>query len=114
LHTIRHWQRPGEGDGKAASICSIAGASLRSVRVPQYNIGPYKDEPEFHDLLLAPARSDWVCETCPNHQDRLEMAGRLHAARHEVVFTHGDIAPHNVLVLNDGRASALPDWEAAG
>ena len=114
LHTIRRWRRPSEGDNKATSICSIAGTSIRSVRVPSHSIGPCEDGAEFNDLLLAPARSGWVRISDPDYEDRLAKAERLHAVRHEVVFTHGDISPHNILVLDDGSVSALLDWEAAG
>jgi hypothetical protein len=114
LRTIRRWQQPGPGDGKAASICSIAGTSIRSVRVPAHSIGPCRDEAEFNFLLLAPARSDWARTSWPDYENQLAKAERLHAGRHEVVFTHGDISPHNILVLDDGSVSALLDWEAAG
>ncbi|KAJ2925333.1 hypothetical protein H1R20_g11795, partial [Candolleomyces eurysporus] len=30
------------------------------------------------------------------------------------VFTHGDIAPRNILVSKSGRILALVDWENAG
>jgi aminoglycoside phosphotransferase (APT) family kinase protein len=114
LHAIRRWRQPGEGDSKAARICSIAGTSIRSVRVPSHSIGPCEDEAEFNGLLLDPARSDWARESWPDYQDRLAKAEKLHADRHEIVFTHGDISPYNILVLDDGSVSAVLDWEAAG
>jgi aminoglycoside phosphotransferase (APT) family kinase protein len=63
---------------------------------------------------IDPAQSDWARESWPDYRDRLARAEKLHAGRHETVFTHGDISPYNILVLDDGSVSAVLDWEAAG
>ena len=39
---------------------------------------------------------------------------KLLTVKHDIVFTHGDLAPRNVLVLEDGTVSGLIDWEYAG
>lgn len=36
-----------------------------------------------------------------------------HDIVHPIVFTHGDLAPRNIMV-NDGRIAAIVDWETAG
>lgn len=35
------------------------------------------------------------------------------AHKHEIVFTHGDFRPPNIIV-KDGRVSAIIDWELSG
>lgn len=33
---------------------------------------------------------------------------------HDIVFTHADLAPRNVLIGENGQVSAILDWEDAG
>ncbi|KEZ43895.1 hypothetical protein SAPIO_CDS4070 [Scedosporium apiospermum] len=46
----------------------------------------------------------------PVHQDIYEA---MHRTDHEIVFSHGDLAFHNILV-RDGHIAAILDWEYAG
>jgi thiamine kinase-like enzyme len=37
----------------------------------------------------------------------------MHAEDHRIVFTHGDLALHNIIV-KDGHVNAIIDWEFSG
>jgi aminoglycoside phosphotransferase (APT) family kinase protein len=43
----------------------------------------------------------------------VEVAERLRKMRHPIVFTHGDLKHHNIMVL-DGHISGFLDWESVG
>ncbi|SPQ21779.1 a4c82a13-a3d1-47be-8447-19bb477f167b [Thermothielavioides terrestris] len=58
--------------------------------------GPYKNEDDFNSILQCGALPDVA-----------------HRAGHKIVFTHGDINMHNVMV-KDGKLSGIVDWECAG
>ena len=107
--TMRHWPSPWEPPGR---ICSVSGGSIRSVRVPKQFIGPYETEKEFNNYLMAPA---WHCPDRPEGywKERQAAANKLHSKPHQIVFTHGDINPGNIL-LHEGHVSAILDWESAG
>ncbi|OAX78622.1 hypothetical protein ACJ72_07068 [Emergomyces africanus] len=68
--------------------------------------GPFNSEKLFNEFL--------VSDISPKAPEML-----LHYARHalddnhEIVFTHSDLAPRNILV-NEGRITAILDWELAG
>lgn len=49
-----------------------------------------------------------------NFESRIARVNQLDSLTHDIVFTNGDIAPYNILVVEDGRISGLIDWEAAG
>ena len=70
---------------------------------------PCLDEAEFNSRLIEPADS-----TMSEFEGRMARVEVLHSQKHEVVFTHGDLAPHNILVMGDGRVGGLIDWEATG
>jgi aminoglycoside phosphotransferase len=107
LGVMRNWPHPWGGD----RICSVLGTAIRSVRVPSHSIGPYESQAEFNDRLISPARrgdksQEWF-------EEKLEFAKRIRSVHYEVVFTHGDLKDHNILV-HDGHISGFIDWESAG
>ncbi|ODM23959.1 hypothetical protein SI65_01549 [Aspergillus cristatus] len=69
--------------------------------------GPFDNERQFHQFLFS--RS---LDTVP---DRLRyFATSSFKEDHEIVFTHGDLAPRNILVDEDGHVRAVLNWENAG
>jgi len=80
----------------------------------QYNddlpAGPFDTETEFHDLIISAYHSRWG-ESRPKFHTYLRS---LYRDNHRIFFTHGDIAPRNIMVLDDGRISGIIDWEYAG
>jgi hypothetical protein len=107
LGYIRSWGR--HPYSSSAPICSIIGTSIRSIRVPFKTMPPCSDQAEFNRRLLE--RADTSIDDYENRRARIL---ELDSLTHPIVFTHGDLAMHNILVLYDGRISGLIDWEAAG
>ncbi|KAF2463567.1 kinase-like protein [Lindgomyces ingoldianus] len=108
LRVMRNWAHPWGGE----RICSVAGTAIRSVRVPDHSVGPYESESEFNDHLISTA-SDHGFSSQDLFEEKLACAKRMQSMHHAVVFTHGDLKHHNIMV-HDGRISGLIDWESAG
>ena len=70
--------------------------------------GPYNTVAEFHAALIKAMRAvrsnPWVDMVAGFVQSLPE---------HEIVFTHSDLAPRNIIV-KDGKIAAILDWELAG
>ncbi|KAF2785466.1 kinase-like protein [Melanomma pulvis-pyrius CBS 109.77] len=112
MHTMqsamRSWPHPWGGE----RICSVVGTSIRSVRIPGHSIEPCKSESEFNDHLLSVASEhDFPCRS--QFEQKLACVRKLHSVRHSIVFTHGDLKHHNIMV-HDGHVSGFIDWESAG
>lgn len=68
--------------------------------------GPFDSEQEFNKFVLG-----YLIKSLPNILRHYAESGLLD--HHEIVFTHGDFAPRNILVEGD-RVTAIIDWEFAG
>ena len=112
LGTMRGWTRTLRDDEPA--ICPVSEPCIRSIRVPEKVLGPFQNEKDFNDALIAPALPDYVRAEIPQYDEKMAKVERLPSITHDIKFTHGDFMPHNILVLKDGRISALLDWEASG
>ncbi|KAH3953589.1 hypothetical protein HBI24_120970 [Parastagonospora nodorum] len=92
---------------KTKLIGSCAGGKARDCRrYTDYSGGPFKDETEFN--------SSFYFDLLENTPSPIRRA--LHQQirnDHRIVFSHGDIAQHNILV-KDGEITGLLDWENAG
>lgn len=70
--------------------------------------GPYDSEASFTQGIITALNntleSGWTNTVCA-------MVGAL--SDHQIVLTHGDISPRNILV-RDGKVVAILDWEMAG
>ena len=107
FETIRSWPNSW-GD----RICSISGESIRSIRVPNHRIGPCESEDEYHDYLIG-AASSHSFGSREEFERSMAAARQTQTLQHPIVFTHGDLANHNILV-HDGHVSGIIDWESAG
>ncbi|KAF2677762.1 hypothetical protein K458DRAFT_349534 [Lentithecium fluviatile CBS 122367] len=108
LQIMRKWFHPW---GKE-QICSVLGTAVRSVRIPSHAVEPCESESEFNDHLFS-SISSHSFETREMFEETVEIAARLRKMRHPIVFTHGDLKHHNIMVL-DGHISGFLDWESAG
>ena len=88
-------------------VCALNGEALRDSRITSTGpVGPFKNEADFNDFLI-----DWA-EPYMDPEWLPEIRAQMRDD-HRTFFTHGDIAPRNIMVEN-GRVSALVDWEQAG
>ncbi|KAJ8108269.1 hypothetical protein OPT61_g8289 [Boeremia exigua] len=88
-------------------IGSCSGGLAYDTRLyTQYSGGPFSDEATFNSSFyfdLVHTVSDGI-RTALSKQLRTD---------HRIVFSHGDIVQHNIMV-KDGRTTALLDWENGG
>jgi Phosphotransferase enzyme family len=108
IQVIRKWKTPWGG----SRICSLPGTSVRSVRIPNHSAGPLESEEEFNEHLIKPAWSGGFSSEL-EYENAIDQVKMLHKLSHQIVFTHGDLQHHNILVQG-GRITGFPDWESAG
>ncbi|EFY84946.1 Phosphotransferase family protein [Metarhizium acridum CQMa 102] len=108
LDVMRGWKDLRGGK----TISSLLGTSIRSVRIPNHFAGPFESEEEFNEYLIRPSwAGGFPSEEAYN--DALSLAKGMGKISHKIVFTHGDLKPHNILVKG-GRIIGFLDWESAG
>jgi thiamine kinase-like enzyme len=106
VEAIRSWRSP----WGSRRICSAIGTEIRSTRVPFHKMGPFDNELEMNEHLRYPA-----CRYQTSQEEferNLSTAKQMDNLTHRIVFSHGDLQSHNVLV-HDGHVSGILDWEAA-
>lgn len=92
-------------------ICSIIGGPVFDHRICTSGpYGPYDDEAQMNIQIRR-----LTLEECQRYlsAEENDLLSRADAIRHSLRFTHGDIAPRNIMV-REGKISALIDWECAG
>ncbi|KAH9922961.1 uncharacterized protein B0H18DRAFT_1182825 [Fomitopsis serialis] len=95
------------------SVCGVDGQDIRSARVPDWYVGPCADASSFYDKIEVPANPPWWDGLEHEYPGHVTNFRRLYSMSHAVVFTHGDLMPHNIMV-KDGHITGIIDWEAAG
>ncbi|KAJ6784054.1 hypothetical protein PWT90_00341 [Aphanocladium album] len=83
-------------------IASASGSRLQDPRASTGGCGPYHTEAEFNRQI---ARG--------REQDLMQKLPHAYSREHQVVFTHADLFPSNILV-DAGRLSGIVDWQFAG
>jgi aminoglycoside phosphotransferase (APT) family kinase protein len=87
-------------------VGSCSGGTVRDCRqYCDYTGGPFSDEASFNPFYF-----DLVRTTPDPIREALRQQLR---DDHRIVFSHGDLAQHNILVKN-GQITGLLDWEYAG
>lgn len=108
MDVMRSWPNPWGRD----RICSVSGTSIRSLRVAMHIMGPFENEQQLNEFLV-----DGTCNegslSASKFEESIATVKENLAIPHRIVFTHGDLMHHNILVHN-GHLSAILDWEAAG
>lgn len=90
-------------------ICSILGGPVRDFRLRYEHVGPFEDEDDFN---RRGARFNKDFEYLPA-EGMPQLVAAAHSIRHDIVFTHGDLATRNVMV-DGATVTAILDWECAG
>ncbi|KAI8989889.1 kinase-like protein [Trametes punicea] len=89
------------------AVCGLGGAPIVDSRITSCGpVGPFLNEDAFNDRLVQ--TSALYIPQADLSQIRARMRGD-----HAIVFTHGDIAPRNIIVDGD-KIAALIDWQQAG
>lgn len=85
-------------------ICNSMGGGILDWRIPdsQREELRFSTESEFNKYL-----------TDPFWNEIRKRAAVSHDVQHDIVFTHGDLNPRNILFEN-GKISGIVDWENAG
>lgn len=109
LRAMRAWRSP----FNETRICSAAGTSISTQRVPGHGMGPVETERELHEYLLSPASSHGF-DSAEEYEKMLALAKRIFNMPHGILFTHGDFKAHNILIDKDDNLSGFLDWECAG
>ena len=95
------------------SVCGIDGGSVRSHRVSGRLIEASPDIQSFHRELLVPASIKWWEGKEDKFREHVANYDKMFTLPHNIVFTHGDLMHHNIMV-QDGHITGIIDWEAAG
>ncbi|KDB23753.1 hypothetical protein H109_04315 [Trichophyton interdigitale MR816] len=85
-------------------ICNSQGGGFLDWRIPdsQNEELRFRSEADFNKYL-----------TDPFWEEIRTRAAKSHDIPHEIVFTHGDLNPRNILAEN-GKITGIVDWENAG
>lgn len=90
----------------SATIGSCNGGPVRDCRrISEYVGGPFADEQSFNEFVF-----DLVRTTPTGIRNALKKRLRTN---HRVVFSHGDLCQHNIIV-KDNQIKGLLDWEYSG
>ena len=87
-------------------IGGIHGTPAVDIRMVRREGGPFSTEEQFNQFL----RSGMILAAPKIYRSMLEGAMKKD---HDIVLTHGDISPRNIIV-NDNQIVAILDWESAG
>jgi aminoglycoside phosphotransferase (APT) family kinase protein len=85
------------------AVCSVLGGCVGDYRLNYEPSGPFRDEAHMNLQLRYLA----ALEDCA------EDVKSAHSRSHPIVFTHGDLAPRNIMVER-GTITGILDWESAG
>jgi tRNA A-37 threonylcarbamoyl transferase component Bud32 len=94
---------------KSAIGSVIGGPAIDRRQFGAASGGPFASETEFNDWQLA----QLVNGTPFPNRDMFAAIMRETERHHRVLFAHGDLATHNIIV-RDGRIAAIIDWEFSG
>ncbi|KAL4875144.1 kinase-like protein [Aspergillus karnatakaensis] len=94
-----------KGDGKY--IGSLGGGKAIIGYIARLEGGPFESEEEFNQFVL----SDLLrgIPDLMRHYAKYALT-----TGHEIVFTHADLAPRNIMVDDTGRVTGIIDWEESG
>ncbi|KAK0204211.1 kinase-like domain-containing protein, partial [Desarmillaria ectypa] len=99
---------------QSPAICSVLGGPVRDYRLCTDGAhGPYADEAEMNFQLRLGVPFDDVRRVFCHEPQRAEDIIESHSRRHPLVFTHSDLAQHNIMV-DGGKVTGIVDWECSG
>ncbi|GKZ19922.1 hypothetical protein AbraIFM66951_001201 [Aspergillus brasiliensis] len=75
------------------------------------NKGPFKSVEAFHNEIIESIEKDAVA---PMTSLRQFIHGELSRSDHQIVITHGNLQPRNIIVDKEGHVNAITDWSQSG
>ncbi|KAI0326981.1 hypothetical protein GY45DRAFT_1284529 [Cubamyces sp. BRFM 1775] len=93
------------------AVCGVDGGGIYGPLIPWAPLPPFMDEAAFHDSIGRLGGLSRVRQNNPDHADAIEAFFAF--PPHAIVFTHGDLQKHNIMVGEDGHVCGIFDWEAA-
>ncbi|KAF9804982.1 hypothetical protein IEO21_09250 [Rhodonia placenta] len=94
---------PPPAEGIVASV--TGGPLLDNGRMGGDTFGPFSSHDDFHRFL----RAEFSLEDFSMFQVKMDDIMVVHRRRYLTTFTHGDLAPRSVLVIEDGTVVAVVD-----
>ncbi|KAF9447055.1 hypothetical protein P691DRAFT_672269 [Macrolepiota fuliginosa MF-IS2] len=92
-------------------ICGVDGGPVAGPLVPGSPLPISADEAAFQQLFRVMGN---FTGATGRTRDVIALAEKFFARPpHAIVFTHGDLNPHNIMVNTDGHVCGIFDWEAA-
>lgn len=86
-------------------VCGFTGGQFYTYRFDfDYPVGPFESLEEFYICCPVPARAP---------PEILSLATRIRTKPYRLCFTHGDLAPHNILVDEELKPIGLIDFGCA-
>ncbi|GKZ33836.1 hypothetical protein AbraIFM66950_003920 [Aspergillus brasiliensis] len=73
--------------------------------------GPFKSVEAFHNEIIESIEKDAVA---PMTSLRQFVHGELSRSDHQIVITHGNLQPRNIIVDKEGHVNAITDWSQSG
>ncbi|KAI0360171.1 hypothetical protein OH77DRAFT_905952 [Trametes cingulata] len=92
------------------AICGVDGGPVCGPMVPASPLPPCKDEAAFHQVLR---KIGHFSNTAGRKNSIAAAEAFFSLPPHAVVFTHGDLNRHNIMVDANGHVCGIFDWEAA-
>ncbi|KAF5380060.1 hypothetical protein D9615_006116 [Tricholomella constricta] len=108
LLRLRACQNP-----RSPQISSITGTYIKSFRTCEGVIPPCTDKADFLRYLISARDPNFRKVNEALFDEETRKVKLLEEIPHSIIFAHGDLYRHNVLV-KDGRLSGIIDWECAG
>ncbi|KAJ3483442.1 hypothetical protein NLI96_g6309 [Meripilus lineatus] len=96
------------------SVCGVDGGMVSGFYLPNYLFPPSANEAAFYQNIRDVAIFPTHLRT-ERHKSHAARAEKLFASPpHAIVFTHGDLQWHNIMVTPDSHITGIVDWESAG
>ncbi|KAJ3483435.1 hypothetical protein NLI96_g6312 [Meripilus lineatus] len=95
------------------AVCGVDGRDVAGRYIPGTPIPPADNEAGFYQSLKDATMFDR--DYLRNSKDAIAGAEELfRLPPHAIVFTHGDMQWHNIMITPDSHISGIVDWESAG
>ncbi|KAJ3475230.1 hypothetical protein NLI96_g11971 [Meripilus lineatus] len=95
-------------------VCGVDGGPLSGPHVPNSLLPATANEADFQQQFRDVASFSSARQQ-NKHKDSIAATEEFFSLPpHAIVFTHGDLQWHNIMVTPDSHISGIVDWEAAG